>query len=367
MQLISYIAPSAPATRRPATGEEPFLRPEIGFTPQWYHRELGIDFGERWHIDPRYRGETVVAMRSLLCERFTRSDAASRFAESQPLDLLTGVFGACTVAGLYGLGIQYAADGWPVCEEGALAENRLAQIEPPDLADNAFFRRLLSQVDWIAAHRGRVTGYINWQGVLNNAMRLRGQRLYIDMAENPLEVRRLFDAVCTTMIEAAGMLYERQKRTGETVRFFTVSNCLVNMISPEMYAGQLLVFDQRIARKFGCIGVHNCAWNADPYLAAYARIPHVAYIDMSMDSDLRRARTLFPAARRAIMYPPTDVADKSTAEIGADLERIARDYGPCDIVAADIDVNTPDDKVHALLRWCEEISSAEWVNDLQDR
>lgn len=31
-QLISYIALSAPATRRPADGDEPFLRPEIGFT-----------------------------------------------------------------------------------------------------------------------------------------------------------------------------------------------------------------------------------------------------------------------------------------------------------------------------------------------
>ena len=35
-QLISYIAPGAPATRRPETAELPFLRPEIGFTPRWY-------------------------------------------------------------------------------------------------------------------------------------------------------------------------------------------------------------------------------------------------------------------------------------------------------------------------------------------
>ena len=61
-QLISYIALSAPATRRPATGNEPFMRPEIGFTPKWYHETHGIDFGKRWHTDPAYREQTLVAM-----------------------------------------------------------------------------------------------------------------------------------------------------------------------------------------------------------------------------------------------------------------------------------------------------------------
>mgnify|MGYP000247429488 CR=1 FL=1 len=43
-QLISYIAPGAPATRRPAQGNEPFMRSEIGFTPAWYRQHLDIDF-----------------------------------------------------------------------------------------------------------------------------------------------------------------------------------------------------------------------------------------------------------------------------------------------------------------------------------
>jgi len=63
-QLISYIAPAAPAMRRPASGDEPFVRPEMGFTPKWYRAALGIDFGQRWHCDPAYRRETVLAMRA---------------------------------------------------------------------------------------------------------------------------------------------------------------------------------------------------------------------------------------------------------------------------------------------------------------
>ena len=60
-QLVSYIAPSAPATRRPATGNEPFIRPEIGFTPAWYRQHLEIDFGQRWHTDVYAPCDLVIA------------------------------------------------------------------------------------------------------------------------------------------------------------------------------------------------------------------------------------------------------------------------------------------------------------------
>jgi hypothetical protein len=38
------------------------------------------------------------------------------------------------------------------------------------------------------------------------------------------------------------------------------------------------------------------------------------------------------------------------------MELIARTYGPCDIVAADIEFGTPDEKVMDLIHICEEIS-----------
>lgn len=88
----------------------------------------------------------------------------------------------------------------------------------------------------------------------------------------------------------------------------------------------------------------------------YARIPHLGYIDMGLESDIARAKRMFPDARRALMYKPTDLADKSLKEIRRDLERIARDYGPCDIVSADIEAGTPDRRVLKFLEICDEMS-----------
>ena len=356
-QLISYIAPAAPATRRLAAGDEPFLRPEIGFTPNWYRTAIGIDFGRQWHTDPAYRRRTLLEMRNELKRRFPETGIGGIDCPDRPLDILTGTYGCISVAAIYGIPIVYAEDNWPDCEHWQLSDDDVDNLEPPDLDSNPFFQELMAQVEWIATSEGRVEGFINWQGVLNNAYRLRGEKLFYDMHDSPNRCRHLFDCVCTTMTEAAGRLYERQGESGVKIDFFTISNCLVNMVSPEQYRDIIFAFDCRIAENFGRIGIHNCAWNADPYIDDYAGVPGVRYIDMGLDSDLARAKEMFTHARRALMYKPTDLASKSLETIQKDLERVACEYAPCDVVVADIEAGTPDERVLAFLELCGHINS----------
>jgi len=355
-QLASYIAPAAPARRRPARGDEEFLRPELGFTPNWYRAALGIDFGRRWHTDPAYRRETVVAMRGELQRRFGGTKIGGIDRPDKPLDLLTGTYGCSNVAAIYGIPIVYAEDNWPNCEHKYLSDDEVDNLEAPQLDTNPFFQELMAQVEWIAANEGPVEGFVNWQGVLNNAYRLRGDKLFYDMIDRPQRCRHLFDCICTTMIEAEKRLHKRQLESGVKVSFFTVSNCLVNMVSPEQYRDLLLPFDVRIAEAFGCIGIHNCAWNADPYVGDYATIPNLGYIDMGLDSDLARARKTIAQARRALIYTPMDLANKSLETIGVDMERVAREYASCDVVVGDIEAGTPDERILTFLELCGEIN-----------
>lgn len=351
-QLISYIAPAAPATRRPATGKEPFLRPEIGFTPRWFHEQTGTDFGEKWHTDPAYRLQNQKKMVKELTDRFP----FYRLATNQHWDVLTGTFGACTIAGIYGFSIQFAPDQWPTCSQNPLDSQAIRELTPPDLDTNPFFQDLYQQLAWIQKHTGKIEGYINWQGVLNNSYRLYGEELLMDMITDPENTKHLFECVSETMINAAKRVYKRQEQTNTRPNFFTISNCFVNMISPKQYHELLFPFDLKIAQTFGLIGIHNCAWNANPYLDDYARIPNVGYIDMGMSSDLAKAKRLFPHTRRAIMYTPMDVEHKALPEIRQDLEVIAREYGPCDMVFADLDIGIEDRKIIQLLEICQQIS-----------
>ena len=99
-QLTSYIAPTAPAARQPAIGDEPFLRPEIGFTPNWYRTVMDIDFGRRWHCEPAYRREMLPVIHSELKRRFPASNIGGINNPEKSLDLLTGTYGCVSVAAI---------------------------------------------------------------------------------------------------------------------------------------------------------------------------------------------------------------------------------------------------------------------------
>lgn len=357
-QLISYIAHAAPATRRPATGQEPFLRPEIGFTPRWYNDATGETFGEKWHTDPACRRAAIVAVARETQRRFGgRADIGILQDADQPLDLLTGTYGALLIPAVYGVPIKFQDLDWPWSQHGQfLSDEMAAQLQPPDLDRNPYWEQFMNQVEWIARENGKVVGFMNWQSVVNNAYRLRGEELFPDMIGAPDRVKHIFECVTQTMIDGIHRLYERQKASGVELTHVTISNCLVNLLSPEMYEEFVLPYDRRIAAAFSMIGVHNCAWNADPYVPHYATLPAVAYIDMGLESDLVQARAAFPNARRALMYTPMDVKEKTLAQLTHDFERIAREYGPCDLVFADIDRGVPDQRIHELIDLCEKIS-----------
>jgi len=363
-QLISYIAHAAPATRRPATGQEPFLRPEIGFTPRWYHDATGVTFGEQWHTNPACRRESIVAMAKETKRRFGGCADMGVFQDAdQPLDLLTGTYGALLIPGIYGVPLKFQDLDWPWTQHGQFLNDEAAsRLEPPALDGNPCWEQFMSQVDWIARENGKVVGFMNWQSVVNNAYRLRGEELFPDMISEPDRVKHIFECVTQTMIEGMRRLYDRQKASGVELGHATISNCLVNLLSPEMYEEFVLPYDRRVAEAFSMIGVHNCAWNADPYLPHYAKLPEVAYVDMGLESDLVQARAAFHRARRALMYTPMDVKEKTLPQLTADLERIAREYGPCDIVFADIDRGVPDQRVHDLIDLCSQISDRQVTN-----
>jgi len=352
-QLASYIAPSAPATRRPASGGEPFLRPEIGFTPDWYHAKLGINFDRRWHSDVTYRGQVIQKMSEELKNRFPGISIGQISQEQETPDLLTGTFGCTAVAAIFGVPIVYVEDGWPTTAPEYLSVSQVERLDVPDLGDNTFFSNLMIQLDRIAEHQGQIVGFINWQGILNNAQRLRGPDIFTDMIDKPDLCHHLFGCICRTMIGGMLGLQERQRSTGVDYQFATISNCCVNMISPDHYAQFILPYDTQIAESFDVIGIHNCAWNADPYMEYYADIPNLGYIDMGLRSNLAQARELMPNARRALMYTPMDLESKSIGDIHDDIMKIVACYAPCDIVVADIDKDVPDRKIIEFVKLCQ--------------
>jgi len=357
LQLRNHIPISAPARREPADGSESPMRVSLGFEPGWFHRRCGADFSERWHRDPAYRHESLARMQAELCRAFPE---VSYWKPGEPRDLatLSGVYGVYVIPMAFGFSLRYAPDRWPELEPGQkLSVQQVERLDADRALTGPFVEELFAQMDIIERNWGTIYGYPNWQGVLNIAFHLRGQEIFLDLVDRPELAAHLFSVICDVMIGLARMVQERQRRSGFYVNHFCVSNCTVNMVSPATYRRFLFPHDKKIAESFERFGVHTCNWNVTPYLGVLSELPKLGYLDMGMDSDMAQVRELFPETRRAVIYSPVKLQEASLDQITADMERVHRELSPCDVVMADIQSTTPDERVKDLLRICSRLET----------
>lgn len=354
-QLKYYIALGAPPIRTPVKGDEPFMRPEVGFNPSWFYKFCGIDFSEKWHTDTEYRLKCHEVMRKEIMKRFPGYNIGG-VLNDEPYDLLTGVHGIGIIDSIFGRPLHYYNDKWPAPYGQVLNDDEINDLEVPNLANNKFFMGILDDLDTIYKLTGSVRGFLNWQGNLNTAFRLRGESIFMDLIDNTKIVEKLLGVISDTYIQGVKLLYAKQKEYGTEYNFATIANCTVNMVGPELYESRLLKYDQKISNAFPIIGVHNCAWTVTPYLELYSQIPNVAYIDMGIESDLYRARDVFPEARRNCLYKSVDLKNKSAQEIRKDFLNIAENLAPCDVGMPDIEYDVPDEIIMYAMDLCHEFS-----------
>lgn len=352
-QLRHYVPIAAPSTRDYATGRESDFRLSLGFTPGWFRSHLGIDFSERWHKDPVYRYETLVQMRVLLYEMFPYLEQFQPRCNENGIEIpcatISGVYGACSITEIYGLPTRFYPDKWPDTA-GHFTKEQLMKLKPIVVEDVPFVQELLAQMDQIEEKYGVIDGYLGYQGVLNNAFRLMGQEIFLEMLDDPPFAEFLFNHICETMLSFSKLVQKRQRESGFAVDFLSVSNCVINMISPSLYEEQLLPFDQRLAKAFALFGVHTCNWDVTRYIAPFQELKPLGYLDMGMMSDMKKARQTFPEARLAVLYHPTLLLEKTTEEIRQDFERIATEAAPVDLALVDIEANVPDERTQEIVK-----------------
>jgi hypothetical protein len=355
LQLRNHIPISGPARREPADGTETNLRVSLGFEPAWYHQRCAIDFSEPWHQDPYLRHASLVKMKAELHRAFPMV-AYWDPARNEDIWTLSGCYGAYIIPQVFGCRLRYAPDRWPVIiERPRLSLEDWAAVQVEEVLEHPFVAELFGQLDTIEAAAGKIHGYLSWQSVINNAFNIREQTIFTDMLDQPELTHRFLTLICDVLIALAQRVQERQRRSGFNIDQLDISNCVMNMISPRTYRNFIFPYDARIAGSFARFGVHTCNWDVTPYLGELSRLPKVGYLDMGIMSDMRKARQIFPEARRAVMYSPVRLHDAPLEEIRADMQKIHAELSPCDIVMADIQAQTPDRRVIDLLEICREL------------
>lgn len=260
-QLKGYIPLGAPLNWEETAPNEPKAKTMTGFTTNWFAQRTGADFSERFHKDPEYRFETILKMKKYIYETFPDSACFREHDQGgfeQECATISNVYGVCLVAMLYDMEPVYFPNNWPAIHpKQQFTVEQVMKLKPIDVENHPVVQQLFEQMDCIERKWGKIDGYLNFQGVLNNAFKLRGANIFEDMIEDPEMCHFLFEHITDTMIQLAKLVQKRQCDSGFHTDCFATSNCVVNMISPQIYHEFILPHDKRLAEEFAGFGIHS--------------------------------------------------------------------------------------------------------------
>lgn len=361
MKLRGYIPLAAPLNWEPSTGNEPPLRTMMSFTTNWFSKRIGIDFSEAYHVDPVFRFDSILKMKNYIKDTFPR---IPYFREhdadgyEQECATISGVFGVCLVAIVYGMEIVYSKNDWPSINPAShLSIEEIKNLKPLDLENNPVVEQLFRQMDIINENWGKIDGYMNYQGVLNNAFKIRGTEILMDMVDDPGMCRHLFAHITDTMKNLILMVQRRQRASGFFIDSMSTSNCVVNMISPESYNEFILPHDIELSETFKDFGIHSCNWVIDPYIDLFNKVRNLSYIDFGFSSDLVKVKKIFGDATREVFYNPAYLVSKTDEQVRNDVKKIFSELAPCELCLPDIDVYLPDEKLIDFVEMAQRIST----------
>ncbi len=342
--------------RNPAL-QGPMLPVDVVLHPSWWHAHAGITFDEDFFYHPAKRVESERLMERVLHERFGRHGLGSDYDRDLPM--LGAVHNAAgfMVSEMLGCEIRYKADGAP---DVVPAHREALDVNPEEAFRSPAAKRCERLRDQLKARYGRVLGDINWGGVLNLALDLRGQALFLDLVDNPAQAKTQFQKLAqvldrfTTGIQAeTGTSSISVNRNVRHFRepVFLHSECSHTMISAKDYEEFLMPIDAEWSTRHQPFGIHHCGKDPHRFAASYAKLPRLDFLDVGWGGDVALLRRHLPHTFLNIRLDPVSLVRQSPAEIRETVRRLVlQSDNPwlTGVCCVNLDQTVTDEQLNAL-------------------
>jgi len=330
---------------------------EVVFHPSWWHRQAGISFDEDFFYHPARRVDDERRMEQFLCERF--GDLGLGEDRDRDLPVIGAIHNAAgyLLSEMLGCRVEYREDAPPQ----VIPANRTdLEIDVEAAFKSAAFLRFRGLVEALKTRFGYVAGDVNWGGVLNLALDLRGQDIFLDLADRPDSVRAFFGCIVKVIerFTATGA-----KETGttsisvnRTVRYiqgpvFLHSECALTMISTRHYEDFVMPIDKDWSERRRPFGIHYCGADPHRFAAEFAGIPHLDFLDVGWGGDVAALRCRLPETFLNIRLSPVEIIHQSVQEVRqAVINRVTASGNPwlTGVCCINMDDRVTDDKVRAI-------------------
>lgn len=345
----------------------PLLPAEVVFHPSWWHAHAGICFDEDFFFHPAKRVESERRMEALLRERFGGHGLGADADRDLPVLGAVHLAAGHLLPEMFGCEIRYHADSSP---DVIPAGREWLAIDPEAPFQSAAFRRFERLRDALKTRYGGVQGDINWSGVLNLAIDLRGQEFFLDMVDDPeavaAELRNL-----AAVIERFAMGVQAETGTSSIgvnriVRHFAHPvflhpECSNTMIAAADYERFILPIDVAWSQRHRPFGIHHCGKDPHRFAASYAKLPHLDFLDVGWGGDVPALRAALPNTFLSLRLDSILLVTWTPAQIRETIRRLVAESGDpqlTGICCINLDQRVTDAQVDAIFSTVEELRAS---------
>ena len=326
---------------------------------------MGISFDESFFYDPQRRVEDEQKMEQLLYERFGDLGLGEDHDKMLPQIGAVHLASGYLLSEMLGCKVEYYEDAPP---QVLCAHRESLDFEVEEAFCSHAFQRLVKLVEQLKAKHGYVVGDINWGGVLNIAIDVRGEEIFTDMLLEPEKANVFFRKIAQVIDK---FIWYVQTNTGSSsisvnrsARLFDYpvaihSECSHTMISEEDYRRFFLPIDQEWSLRHKPYGIHYCGKDPHRMASAFAEIERLEFLDVGWGGDVALLRKHLPDTFFNIRLNPVDIQKYSYEELVKNIsERVAAsgpDLTKTGLCCVNMDKSVSDQRIYEIFHVAENI------------
>jgi len=214
---------------------------DIVLAPEWWHKNTGITFDRDFFFHPQKRVESEQRMEKELYERWGKYGLGANKDIERPEVGAVHLAAGYMLSEMLGCEVKYT-DNHPPAVVTANCESLKIDVEKA--FRSKVYKDFANLTESLKAKYGYLTGDVNWGGVLNIAMDLRGDQIMLDLMMSPDEVKEYFNSIAGVISKFTDQVKSATGTTSvsvtRTVRHlpkpvFLHSECSHTMVSCEDY------------------------------------------------------------------------------------------------------------------------------------
>jgi hypothetical protein len=346
------------------TGKE-LLPVELVFSPQWWNKQTGMTFDRDFFFHPARRVEDERKMEQYLYEKWGRYGLGRDHGAERPEAGAVHLAAGYLLSEMAGCKIDYREAAPP--DINCLFMDKLDTSPIEKAFESSAFKAFYKMRENLKTKYGYVTGDVNWSGILNLALDLRGQEFFIDLLENQEESRQFISKLAGMIEQFTDDMQSNTNSTSVSVNrtvshferpILLHSECSLTMVSEDMYREYLLPYDIKWSGKNVPFGIHYCGKDPHRFAKAFSEIPKLAFLDLGYGGDVAMIRSHLPHTFLNLRLSPVELARVSAGEVKETIRSLVRQSGDLRLTGLcciNIDDTVKDENVSAIFEARQEL------------